>query len=53
MTLAQFFMEDEFVELPPAQKDLLRKWSALNPQQKHIMQKLLNVIYEENQGTPS
>ena len=53
MTLAQFFMEDEFVELTPAQKDLLRKWSALTPQQKHIMQKLLNVIYEENQGTPS
>ena len=48
MTLAQFF-----VELTPAQKDLLKKWNALHPEQKRIIQKLLNAIYEENQGTPS
>ena len=53
MTLAQFFMEDDFVEITPAQKDLLKKWNALHPEQKRIIQKLLNAIYEENQGTPS
>lgn len=47
ITLAQFFMEEDLVELTSAQKDLLTKWNALTSEQKRIIQKLLNAIYEE------
>lgn len=53
ITLAQFFMEDDPIELTQSQKDLLMKWNSLTSEQKKIMQTLLNTIYEENQGTQS
>ena len=51
ITLAQFFMEEDLIELTPSQKDLLTKWNCLTSEQKRILQKLLNAIYEENQST--
>lgn len=53
ITLAQFFMEDDIIELTESQKDLLMKWNTLTSEQKKIMHTLLNVLYEENQGTQS
>lgn len=53
ITLAQFFMEDDIIELTQSQKDLLMKWNTLTSEQKKIMQTLLNALYEENQGTQS
>ncbi len=50
ITLAQFFMEDELIELTPSQKNLLVKWNTLSSEQKNIIQKLIDTIYEENQG---
>ena len=53
ITLAQFFMEDDIIELTESQKDLLMKWNTLTSEQKKIMHTLLNALYEENQGTQS
>ena len=53
ITLAQFFMEDDLIELTQSQKDLLIKWNKLTSEQQRLMQILINTLYEENQGNKS
>lgn len=51
ITLAQFFIEDDTIELTSSQKELLRKWNALSAEQQKIMWTFLNALYEENQSS--
>ena len=37
ITLAQFFAEDDLVELSPEQQDLFKSWVALTDEQKELL----------------
>lgn len=41
ITLAQFFAENELVELSPEQQDLFTRWVALSDEQKEILYDLI------------
>ena len=41
MTLSQFFSEGNLVELTEEQSDFVRRWSALSPEQRDILMKLV------------
>ena len=42
ITLAQFFAEGDMVELTPEQRDFFLRWSALMPEQKEMLMKLVS-----------
>ncbi len=44
ITLAQFFAENDMVELSPEQMEFFRQWSALTPAQKEMLTDLVGAI---------
>ncbi len=42
LTLAQFFAEDNLVELTPEQKNLFNKWTVLTPEQKNALMQIID-----------
>ena len=44
ITLAQFFAEDDTVELTPELKNLFDKWIALTPEQKNAVYSMVNAF---------
>lgn len=41
ISLAQFFADGNFVELTDTQLEFFRRWSALKPEQKHLLEALI------------
>ncbi len=41
ITMAQFFAEDEMVELTPELRELFDKWAALTPEQKAALWQII------------
>ena len=47
ITLAQFFAEDDLVELSPELRSLFSKWSALSDDQKAAIWQVINTYNQE------
>lgn len=47
ITLAQFFAQDQLVEVTPQVRQLLDAWSALTPNQKELLIQLARSYQEE------
>ena len=41
ITVAQFFSEGNMIEVTPALKELFEKWTALSPEQKEALWKII------------
>jgi len=44
ITLAQFFAEDDLVELTPEMKELFDRWMALTPEQKAAASQMMKAM---------
>lgn len=49
ITMAQFFAEDDLVELTPELRELFDKWAALSVEKKEILWQIIK-SYENNKG---